>query len=149
MELNATRIVPAPADEVAEFFFDASNNPLWQSGMRQCVWETPPPIEVGSIYRQEASFVGRPIVSRFEVTAISPNRSMTIETIESTFPIRVTRQVEPIDEATCRVTASISGGPGGLFRLFAPLTRRLAQRSVDADYDRLVDRFNEQPSAEA
>lgn len=139
MRLHAERIIARPASEVAQFFFDATNNPRWQKGMQRCEWETPPPIAVGSTYLQEASFMGRTITSRFAVTEHTPGRSLSIDTIESTFPISVTRTVEPIDESSCRVTAAISGGPGGPMRLLAPVTRRLAQRSVDADYDRLVD----------
>jgi hypothetical protein len=138
MRLHAERDVPRPAGEVADFFFDASNNPRWQKGMRRCEWESPPPIGVGSTYRQEASFLGRPVVSRFRVAEHTPGRSMTIESIESTFPITVTRRVEPVGTAACRVTAEILGSPGGALKVMAPLTRRLAQRSVDGDYDRLV-----------
>ena len=138
MQLSAERRIQRPASEVAEFFFNSSNNPRWQKGMRRCEWETPPPIAVGSTYLQEASFVGRTISSRFEVTEYTPGQSITIDTIESTFPITVTRLVEPIDSRSCRVMAEISGGPGGIMKLLAPVTQRLAQRSVDADYDRLV-----------
>ncbi|MFO7549204.1 MAG: SRPBCC family protein [Acidimicrobiia bacterium] len=141
MDLFATRVIDRPADEVAGFFFDAANNPTWQRGMRRCEWVTPGPIGVGSVYVQEASFLGRTISSRFEVTEHSPGRSITIRTVESTFPIQVTRTVEPVDTESCRVTARISGGPGGVWRLFSPVIRRLAQRSVDRDYDRLVARF--------
>jgi hypothetical protein len=109
--------------------------------MRSCEWVTPGPIGVGSVYVQEASFLGRTISSRFEVTEHSPGRSITIRTVESTFPIEVTGTVEPIEDQSCRVTARISGGPGGGWRLFSPVIRRLAQRSVDGDYDRLAARF--------
>jgi carbon monoxide dehydrogenase subunit G len=138
MRLTASRVIHRPADEVAEFFFDATNNPRWQRGMQSCEWATPGPIGVGSEYVQVASFLGRTISSRFEVTDHTPGRSITIRTIESTFPIEVTRAVEPLDTGSSRVTADISGSPGGVFRLLAPVVRRLAQRSVDRDYDRLV-----------
>lgn len=138
MRLHARREIGRPADEVAGFFFDASNNPRWQSGMRRCEWETAPPIGIGSRYVQEASFLGRSIVSRFEVIDYTPERSITIESTESTFPITVTRTVGPIDEARCEVAAEITGSPSGLMAVLAPLTRRLAQRSVNADYDRLA-----------
>ena len=141
MRLHAERDIARSAGEVADFFFDASNNPRWQRGMRRCEWETPPPIGVGSVYRQEASFLGRPVMSRFRVTEHTPGRSMTIESIESTFPITVTRRVEPVGTSACRVSADIRGAPGGVLRMVAPLTRRFAQRSVDADYDRLVRLF--------
>lgn len=142
MKLFAERVINRPSREVAEFFFDAANNPTWQKGMRRCEWIDPGPIAVGSVYLQEAMFMGKTITSRFEVTEYTPGHSITIRTIESTFPIEVTRTVESIDEATCRITARISGGPGGAFKLVAPLIRRLAQRSVDADYDRLVAHFS-------
>lgn len=142
MELSATRTINRPAAEVADFFFDAVNNPSWQKGMRRCEWETPDPIGVGSTYLQEAAFLGRPVISRFEVTEHTPGESISIETIESTFPIAVTRTVESISPSSCRVNAQISGGPGGVFAIVAPLIRRVAQRSVDADYDRLVAHFS-------
>lgn len=142
MELFAKREIPRPSHEVSEFFFDAANNPTWQKGMRRCEWIEPGPIEVGSVYLQEARFLGRTITSRFVVTEYTPRSSIAIQTIESTFPIEVTRTVEPVDDASSRVTARISGDPGGVFTLLAPVIRRLAQRSVDADYDRLVAHFS-------
>jgi uncharacterized protein YndB with AHSA1/START domain len=141
MRLSAERSIPRPAAEVFEFLADAANNPRWQKGMRRCEWTTPPPTGIGSVYEQEAKFAGRSIISRFEVTTFEPGRSITIETVESTFPISVTRTVEPTSDG-CRVTAAISGGPGGVFLVLAPLLRWMAQRSVDADYDRLVEQLS-------
>lgn len=149
MELHATREISRPASEVFGFFSDASNNPKWQKGMVSCEWITPPPIGVGSEYRQRARFLVRDVVSTFAVTDYDPGHLIRIETIESTFPIEVRRTVEPIDDVSCRVTAEISGGPqGGLLKLLEPIVGRLAQRSVDADYDRLVQLL-ESPASSA
>jgi hypothetical protein len=68
-----------------------------------------------------------------------PGRSITIRSTAGSFPITVRRRVEPLDPATTRVHAEIMGKPGRFFRLAAPLVHRLAQRSVDGDYDRLVE----------
>jgi hypothetical protein len=47
--------------------------------------------------------------------------------------------VTPVDDNTCTVTALITGGPEkGLMKMLEPLAARRAQKSVDADYDRLV-----------
>jgi hypothetical protein len=137
MNLSASREIARPANDIAAFFFDASNNPLWQKGQRSCVWISSPPIAVGSIYDQEARFLGRPVLSRFEVVEYDPGRVITIQSIGGSFPIRVRRSVEQLGPDRCRVDAAITGEPRGFFGVATRLLRRLAQRSVDADYDRL------------
>jgi hypothetical protein len=139
MHLDAERTIHRPAAEVAGFFFDASNNPDWQGGMVSCEWLSPSPIAVGSTYEQRARFIGREVRSTFVVTHLEPGRMIRIETIESTFPIQVERRVEPVDDSSCRVVAHISGGPNtGIWKLLSPVMAGRAQKSVDADYDRLV-----------
>jgi uncharacterized membrane protein len=137
MRLTATREINRPADEVFAFFSDASNNPTWQEGMVSCGWTTPPPIGVGSVYEQHARFMGRDVRSVFRVTEFEPGRSIKIETVESTFPITVHRTVHTTGPGTSQVHADIGGGPTGLLKLLAPLMQGRAQKSVDADYDRL------------
>jgi hypothetical protein len=138
VDLYATREIGRPAKVVFDFVSDSSNNPRWQKGQRSCVWTTPPPRGVGSVYEQEARFLGRTVSTRFQVVEYDPGRSIAIESVESSFPIRVRRSVEPLGPERSRVTAEISGEPGGFFGMIGPALRRLAQRSVDADYDRLV-----------
>lgn len=129
--------VERPAGEVFLFVADAENNPKWQKGMRSCRWTSEPPIGVGSTYEQHAGFLGKSIDSSFEVVAFEPGRSMTITTTESTFPITVTRSVEPTGEGSCIVRAHVRGDPSGVFRLAAPLMKQMVQRSVRGDYRRL------------
>lgn len=139
MRLTATREISRPANEVFAFFADASNNPEWQEGMVSCEWTTPPPIGVGSVYEQHARFMGRDVRSVFRVTEFVPERSIKIETVESTFPITVHRTVHTTGPGTSRVHADIGGGPTGLLKLLAPLMKGRAQKSVNADYDRLKE----------
>ena len=139
MNLSASREIAKPATDVFAFFADASNNPRWQKGQRSCEWTTPPPIGVGSVYDQEARFLGKRVLSRFEVVEFDPGRVITIQSIQGSFPIRVRRSVEPIGHDRCRVIADIAGEPAGFFRLASKPLRRVAQRSVDADYDRLKE----------
>lgn len=141
MHVTVQRTIPKPASEVFEFFSDASNNPQWQKGMVSCTWASDDPIAVGSTYEQVATFMGKEIRSTFSVTEYEPGRRIVIDTIESTFPIHVERKVEPINNVSCRVSAVISGGPGGVMKLLARLTDKMAQRSIEADYDRLVEVF--------
>lgn len=139
MDMSATRVVARPADEVFEFLSDAANNPKWQEGMISCRWLDEQPIGVGSRYQQRARFMGRDVVSTFEVTKYEPGHLIRIDTIDSTFPISVTRTVEPLGENETKVHAHIWGGPqSGPLKWLEPLVKRRAQRSIEADYDRLV-----------
>jgi uncharacterized membrane protein len=131
--------IDRPAAEVFDVVADFSRNPEWQKGMRSAVWTSEPPTRVGSTYDQVATFLWRDVITSFEVTAFEPGRSITIESKRSSFPIRVTRSVEPLGSHRCRVVADVSGEPGGFFRIFAPLLRVLAERSVRGDYRRLRD----------
>lgn len=137
IEVTSSVEIDRPANAVFAFVADAENNPEWQGGMRSCRWITEPPIRVGSIYRQEAVFLGRTIESTFEVVTFQPGSSITIATLESTFPIRVTRSVQPLGPDRCRVSAKVRGDPSGTMRLFAPILLWMVQRSVRSDYRRL------------
>ena len=139
MELTAVRLIARSAADVFTFISDAANNPKWQQGMQSCRWTSGPPIVVGSAYEQEARFLGRTVRTTFAVTELEPATSMTISSTSGSFPITVRRWVEAVGPMSTEVHAQIQGDPGRFFRLAAPLVRRLAQRSVDRDYDRLVE----------
>ncbi len=136
MELTASVEISRPATDVFAYLAEPRNNPLWQKGMKRCEWITDGPIAVGSQYRQEASFLGRSVVSLFEVVELAEGTSITFETIESTFPIKVRRWVEDRGVGTCLVSAVIGGGPR-VPRFLEGLVGKIAQRSVTADYERL------------
>ena len=142
MEINVERTINRTAEDVAPFFFEVSNNTKWQSGMKSCEWTSEPPHGEGSTYEQVAEFRKKPVVSTFEVTEYEPGRRMRIESIKSTFPIQVTRTVEPIDDSSCRVTAHITGQTGVVFKVLNKIGERIARKSIEADYDRLVAHFH-------
>lgn len=142
MDVYVERTINRSAAEVFEFFSDASNNPSWQKGMKSCTWTSDGAIGVGSTYDQEAEFMGRPVRSTFEVTAFEPGHKIAIATVKSSFPIQVTRSVDDLGDGRSRVQAHISGGPGGVMKLLSPLTNMMARRSIEADYDRLVQHLS-------
>lgn len=137
MTMTASIEIERPAAAVFDYVANMALNTTWQAGMRECRVTSDPPLAVGSTYEQTASFMGRAVRSSFVVIAFEPGHSITIETVESTFPIKVTRTVEPVTEDRSRVSARIEGGPGGILGLLAPLMKRMAQRSVRGDYRRL------------
>ncbi len=61
------------------------------------------------------------------------------------FPITFTRIVEPAgDGSQARVKAIIEGDSSGFFKIAEPLMKRMVQRSVEGDYQRLKMIFEEE-----
>ncbi len=86
MAIRVTSSVEIACDATRAFDYIANfeNNPLWQEGMVSATFTTEPPLRVGSMYAQEARFMGRPIETKFEITALDPGVSISIASREST-----------------------------------------------------------------
>jgi uncharacterized membrane protein len=139
--------IDRPAAEVFEYLEEVENNPRWLSGMRSARWTSRPPVRVGSTYEQVSQFLGREICTSFEVTRHDPGRLVTIESREgSSFPIKVTRMVEPDARGCARVTELVDGDPRGFYTLATPLLKRLVERTIRRDYGTLKRLLEENPS---
>jgi carbon monoxide dehydrogenase subunit G len=125
--------IDRPAGAVFEYVANFENNPRWQGGMAACRWTSPETMEVGATYVQEAKFLGRRIDTHFVVSEFEAGRRISIESTQSTFPIQVTRSVEPLGQGRCRVTAHVRGQPTGILKLFSGMVKK----SIRKDYGQL------------
>lgn len=128
--------IKLPKQEVFDFIANPENNPKWQGGMKKCVVTSPGPLGLGSEYQQEASFMGKPILTTFKITEFAPGHLIKGESIKSTFPITFKRIVEG-DDHECEATAIVTGNPKGLMGWFPFLTRWMIRRSIKTDYQNL------------
>jgi len=130
--------IERPAEVVWEYLENAEHNPEWLSNMRSARWTTEPPIAVGSRYDQLARFLGKDVRTSFEVSALEPGRSITISSLPgSSFPIRITRQLEPLGPQRTRVRETAEGDSGGFYRVAEPLMRPIVRRNIVRAYRRL------------
>lgn len=129
--------IDRPAQEVYDFVADFPNNPRWQRGMRACRWTSPPPHGVGATYEQEARFLGKDVRNTFRVTAADPPRRISFESTGGTFPIAVTRTVEPLGAGRCRFTEAVQGDARGFYRVAEPVLKMLVKASIKRDFPRL------------
>jgi uncharacterized membrane protein len=128
--------INVPADEGFAYVSDFSKNVEWQVGIESTDWISDPPIRVGSTYRQVAEY--RDTETIYEVTAIDPGRSITTESRDgATFPVSVTRTVDALGEARCRITVDLVGYPRGFRRVVQSYVERVVRRSIESDYRRL------------
>lgn len=136
--VTSTIHINRPAADVFDFIANPENNPQWQGGMVSCEITSDGEWGLGSTYAQQAKFMGRDIVSKFEITGYESGRLIRGDTVESSFPISFTRIVEPDANGTgSHVQAIVTGDASGFFKLLTPLMNRMVKRSIDGDYKRL------------
>ena len=141
IEVNVGIEIDAPAAEVFAYIADMSRNTEWQKGMKECRWTSEPPLRLGSTYDQVAGFMGKEIVSSFEVTEFTDGEQIRIESTGGSMPLDITRSVEPLGDDRCRVRARVRGDASGVFSVAAPMMKTMVARSVKADYRRLKQHF--------
>jgi uncharacterized membrane protein len=130
--------IQRPRPVVWEYMANAEHNPEWLSNMQSAKWITDPPIRVGSRYEQVARFLGKEVRTTFEVTALEEGHLITITSLPgSSFPITITRQVDPIGDDQCRVTETAGGDSSGYYRLAEPLMRPLMGFKITRAYGQL------------
>ena len=136
IEVRAEVTVRRPPTEVFAYLADMAHNPEWQKGMQTCRWTSEPPLRLGSTYDQVARFLGREIVSSFEVTDFEEGSLIRIRSTAG-MPLDITRRVEADGQGDSLVTAVVRGDSSGVIRLADPLVKVIVGRSVRADYQRL------------
>ncbi|HEX6583943.1 MAG TPA: SRPBCC family protein [Thermoleophilaceae bacterium] len=137
IDVSTSIDIDRPADEVFAFVSEFPNNPRWQGGQRSCEWTSEPPLRVGSAYDQHARFLGKDMTNSFRVVEHDPERRVKFTSTGGSFPITVTRTVEPLDHSRSRFTEHVQGEPGRFFRIAEPILRRLVRRSIRRDFPRL------------
>lgn len=137
VDVSSSIDIDRSAGEVFAFVSEFPNNPRWQRGQRSCEWTSEPPLRVGSTYDQHARFLGKDMTNSFRVIEHDPERRVKFTSTGGSFPITVTRTVEPLGDSRSRFTEHVQGEPGGFFRIAEPILSRLVRRSIRRDFPRL------------
>jgi uncharacterized membrane protein len=137
LETSTSIEIDRPAADVFAFVSEFPNNPRWQRGQRECRWTSPPPLRVGSTYEQHARFLGRDLVNSFRVIELDPGRRVKFTSTAGTFPLTITRTVEPLGDSRARFTEQVAGDPRGVYRIAEPILRQLVKHTIKRDFPRL------------
>lgn len=137
IETSTSIEIGRPCAEIFAFVSEFENNRRWQRGQRSCVWTSAPPLRVGSTYDQHARFLGRDLVNSFRVVELDAGRRIRFSSSSGTFPLTITRTVEPLGDARARFTEHVAGDPSGVYRIAEPILRRLVKRTIQRDFPRL------------
>jgi uncharacterized membrane protein len=137
-----------PPEEVWEYLANAEHNPEWLTNMSSCRWTSEPPIRVGSRYEQAARFLGKEVNTTFEVSALDPGRLITITSLPgSSFPLTITRKLDPDGQHACVVTEIAGGDASGFYRVAEAPMRIMVRRNITSAYRKLKHLLEAGPAA--
>lgn len=137
IDVRAEIVIDCPIERVAAYAADPSNAPHWYARIQSVVWQTSPPLELGSRVAFVASFLGRRLAYVYEVVEMVPGERLVMRTSEGPFPMETSYTWHLAGEGRTRMTLRNRGGPEGLAVLAAPLLRLAVRRANRKDLTRL------------
>ncbi len=136
VDVRVETTINREVDDVAAYAGDPTNAPEWYINIKSVVWETPPPVAVGSRMAFVAQFLGRRIAYTYEVVELVPCERLVMRTEDGPFPMETTYTWEPSGDAT-RMTLRNRGNPSGFSKMTSPLMERAMRRATTKDLARL------------
>jgi hypothetical protein len=135
IDVTVRRVIPLPPGQVAAYAMDWRHDAEWTQGIRTAELTRPADgggFGVGAEVTRTAYFLTRRIHYVLRVAAYEPPRLLDMTSVAGPMPMHVTYSFEPHPRgALARIR--VRGGPGGLFRLVAPLLARQVRASLTKD----------------
>jgi uncharacterized protein YndB with AHSA1/START domain len=130
-------IIGRPTEAVARYASDPANAPRWYVNIKSAMWDTPPPLMVGSRMSFVAHFMGRRLAYTYQVTDYVPGERLRMRTSEGPFAMETTYTWEPARDSGTRMTLRNRGEPRGFSKLFSPFMTVAMRRANRKDLNRL------------
>ena len=151
LEASASIVVQEPPDQVFAFSAAIENMPRWVIGVSEPRRTSGGEFGARSTFASQYTYGGRTHDINYEVTAFDAPRCFAIRSIGGPFPFERTVTIESANSGS-RVENWLKAGSDGRatsvsFLLGAPLLRRLMQRRLRQELDRLRKALAEEASA--
>ncbi|MCY3887196.1 MAG: SRPBCC family protein [Chloroflexi bacterium] len=150
LEASASRVVRQAPDQVFAFSAAIENMPCWVIGVSEPRRVSGGEFGAQSTFVSKYTYGGRTHDIRYEVTAFDAPRCFAIRSIGGPFPFQRTVTIEPAKIGS-RIENRMKAGSDSRatsvsFLLGAPLLRRLMQRRLRQELDRLRQALPEGPA---
>ncbi|WP_030899700.1 SRPBCC family protein [Streptomyces sp. NRRL S-474] len=144
IDVTAERVIPLPPERVAAYAMDWRHDADWTQGIRTAELTGEAPgggFGRGAEVTRTAYFLGRRIDYVLRVAAHEPPRLLDMISVAGPMPMHVTFESHPLGT---HARIRVRGGPGGFYRLTAPLLARQVRGSLAKDLRDLEARLVEQ-----
>lgn len=137
VDVRVQTTINAPISTVASFAGDPTNAPDWYANIKSVVWQTQPPVAVGSRMDFIAQFLGKRLAYTYEVVELEPDLRLVMRTADGPFPMETTYSWEVARAGSTRMTLRNRGNPAGFSRVAAPVIELAMRRATTKDLARL------------
>ncbi len=136
LDVRETVIIARPPDAVYALITDVEATPRWSTAISRITRESEGPLEVGDVFVEEATLLGRAIHTTKVITTLEPPHLYGEAVRAGLLPHAVRMTLSPSGAGT-RLTFELSGDPGRAARLFGPLLGRVLKRQIAGDLKRM------------
>jgi ligand-binding SRPBCC domain-containing protein len=137
VDVSTEIVIARPRDQVAAYAADPDNAMAWYGNIETVVWETRPPVVLGSRIAFEARFLGRTLAYTYVVREHDPGERFVMATEDGPFPMETTYTWTDAGPDATRMTLRNQGEPSGFSRVATPLVSRAMRRENARDLERL------------
>jgi hypothetical protein len=130
-------LIGQTAAVVAEYVGDPTTAPEWYSNIESVVWQTGPPVQVGSRMDFVAHFLGRRLAYTYEVVEFVAGRRLVMRTAQGPFPMETSYEWSAAGDGATRMTLRNRGELSGFAGVAAPLLAASMRRANAKDLARL------------
>jgi hypothetical protein len=130
--------IARPRAEVGAYAMDPDNATEWYRNIKRVEWQSPKPLQVGSLLAFEARFLGRTIAYTYEVKEMVPGERFVMATSQGPFAMETTYEWN--DSATgTKMTLRNRGEPSGFVQVAAPMMASAMRRANTKDLEKLKE----------
>jgi carbon monoxide dehydrogenase subunit G len=130
IDVEKTKFINRPQQEVFDFASNPANLPKWQSQITSTEMTSPEPYGVGSTQRSVAKFMGRDIVSNTEVTFLDAPNQFVFKLVGGPLTLEGSMRFESSGSGT-QMTMGGKMEPGGFFKLAEGLVRKQLEKQFE------------------
>lgn len=125
-----------PVSEVFDYLVDPAKEHEWQEGVVEAgLSPGSNGLGLGANVFEKRKFMGRDMLSKFEVTKFEKDKHFVGKVIEGPVLFEVTYIFNPKEGGT-EVTIVLQGEPGGFFKLAEGLVRKQLESQLASDFAR-------------
>jgi uncharacterized membrane protein len=146
VDVNSEIEIARPREDVAAYASDPDHVPDWHANIADVMWESPPPLAVGTRISFVTEILSQRLTYTYQVTELVQGELLVISTEEGPFPIETTYTWEEAPGGNTVMRLRNRGEPIGLGKkMSARLLARSIRRANEADLRRLKEILESQP----